>query len=169
MLCRNVTQSLDRTLALMIAAAVLYVLANAFTLVSLDAQGNHTSATLFGAVRSLANDGWNSVAALVFVTAILMPAIEIGALLALIVPLRLGRAPDWLPRLFRIVHTTRTWGMVEVFMIGMLVSLVKLSHLAQVTPGIALWALAGLMIVLAAGNSAFDPDAFWREFARVRA
>lgn len=167
-LVRNVAASLDRTLALMLTATVLYVLANAFTLVSLDAQGNHTSATLFGAVRSLSNDGWNSVAVLVFVTSILMPALEIGALLALIVPLRLGRAPSWQPKLFRVVHTTRTWGMVEVFMIGTLVSLVKLSHLAHVTPGIALWALGGLMLVLAAGNSAFDPDAFWREVARVK-
>lgn len=168
-LYRNVAASLDRTLALMLTAAVLYVLANAFTLVSLDAQGNHTSATLFGAVQALSNDGWNSVAALVFVTSILMPALEISALLALVVPLRLGLTPSWLPQLFRLVHTTRTWGMVEVFMIGTLVSLVKLSHLAQVTPGIALWALGALMLVLAAGNSAFDPDAFWREVARLKA
>jgi paraquat-inducible protein A len=167
-LYRNVQLSLDRTLALMLTALVLYVLANAFTLVSLDAQGNHTSATLFGAVRSLADDGWNSVAALVFVTSILMPALEISALLALVLPLRLGRLPGWLPRLFRVIQTARTWGMVEVFMIGTLVSLVKLSHLAQVTPGIALWAMGGLMMVLAAGNSAFDPDAFWREVERLQ-
>jgi paraquat-inducible protein A len=168
LLYRNVSASLDRTLALMLAAALLYVLANAFELVSLDAQGNHTSASLVGAVRALSVDGWNSVAALVFVTSILMPALEIGALLALVLPLRLGRVPAWLPRLFRLVQTARAWGMVEVFMIGTLVSLVKLSSLAHVSPGVALWSLGGLMVVLAAGNSAFDPDAFWREVERLR-
>jgi paraquat-inducible protein A len=167
-LYRNVSASLDRTLALMFAALVCYVLANSFTLVGLDAQGNRTSATLIGATRALAADGWHSVATLVFVTSILMPALEIAALIALVLPLRLGRAPAWLPRLFRLVQTARAWGMVEVFMIGTLVSLVKLSHLAHVTPGIALWAMGGLMIVLAAGNSAFDPDAFWREVERLQ-
>jgi paraquat-inducible protein A len=46
-------------------------------------------------------------------------------------------------------------------MLGVLVSLVKLSHMASVVPGIALWSFTGLMFLLAAATAAFDPRAFW--------
>ena len=68
-----------------------------------------------------------SVAALVFVTTFLMPALQIGALLYLLLPLKLGRVPHGLPRVFRLVHAVRPWGMVEVFMLGMLVRSAKLA------------------------------------------
>jgi paraquat-inducible protein A len=51
---------------------------------------------------------------------------------------------------------------VEVFMLGVLVSLVKLAHLAGVVPGIAIWSFAALMLVMAALSSVFDPRALWQ-------
>ena len=51
--------------------------------------------------------------------------------------------------------------MVEVFLLGTLVSLAKLAHLAHVQPGIALWSFAALMVLLAAAAAAFDPHALW--------
>lgn len=168
-LYRNVPDSLDRTLALTLAAAVLFVVANAFPIVGLDAQGNRTSTTLFGTVRTLHDDGMTSVAALVFVTTILMPAVELGAMLYMLLPLKLGRVPHGLPAMFRAVQTVRPWGMVEVFILGTLVSLAKLAHLASVAPGIALWSFAALMVLLAAMKAAFDPRALWERVAVTEA
>jgi paraquat-inducible protein A len=56
--------------------------------------------------------------------------------------------------------------MVEVFMLGVLVSLVKLAHLAGVVPGVALWSFAALMFVMTAVAAVFDPRDLW---ARVEA
>jgi paraquat-inducible protein A len=52
--------------------------------------------------------------------------------------------------------------MVEVFMLGVLVSLVKLAHLAGIVPGIALWSFGALMLVMAAISAVFDPRALWQ-------
>lgn len=53
--------------------------------------------------------------------------------------------------------------MLEVFLIGVLVALVKLADMADIVPGIALWAFA-LLIPLLAGAAAFlDPEIVWRE------
>jgi uncharacterized paraquat-inducible protein A len=71
--------------------AVLLVVANTFPIVGLEAQGTRTSATLFGSVHALYDDGMRSVAMLCFVTAILMPAIEVGAMLYILLPLRQRR------------------------------------------------------------------------------
>jgi paraquat-inducible protein A len=89
-LYRKTAGSLDRTLAYALAAAALFVIANTFPILGLDAQGNYTSTTVFGTVRALHATGMSAVAALVFVTTILIPAIDLAALLYLLVPLRLG-------------------------------------------------------------------------------
>ena len=68
--------------------------------------------------------------------------------------------------MFRLVQTVRPWGMVEVFMLGTLVSLAKLSHIAHVKPGIALWSFGVLMFMVAAAAASFDADDLW---ARVEA
>jgi paraquat-inducible protein A len=164
-LYRNNPDGLDRTLAYALGAAVVFVLANAFPIVDLDAQGNRTSTTLLHTVRVLHDEGMTSVAALVFVTTFLAPALEIAALVYLLAPLRLGRVPPYFGQIFRLVHAVRPWGMVEVLLLGTLVSLAKLAHLAHVEPGIALWSFAALMVLLAAAASAFDTHALWE---RVR-
>ena len=53
------------------------------------------------------------------------------------------------------------WGMVEVMMLGVLVALVKLAHLAEIVLGVALWSLAALVILLAAAAAAFEPRDLW--------
>jgi paraquat-inducible protein A len=161
LLYRNTPDSLDRTLAYSLGAAVLFVTANLFPIVGLEAQGNRTSTTLFGTVRTLHDQDMTSVAVLVFVTAILMPALEIGAMLYMLAPLKLGWVPSGLPATFRLVQTVRPWGMVEVFMLGTLVSLAKLAHIASVVPGIALGSFALLMFLLAAAAASFDPRDVW--------
>jgi paraquat-inducible protein A len=165
-LYRSIPDGFDRTLAYMLAAAVLFVVANAFPIVALEAQGTRISTTLFGSVRTLHDQDMTSVAALVFVTTILMPALEIGAMLYMLLPLKLGRVPKELPVMFRLVQTVRPWGMVEVFMLGTLVSLAKLAHIAHVVPGVAIWSFAALMFLLAAAAASFDSHDLW---ARVDA
>lgn len=162
MLYRNLPQSLDRTLALTVAATILFVLANVFPIVGLNTQGIQTSTTLFGAVLVLQRQDMGSVAALVFVTTLLMPALQIAATLCMLLPLKLGRTPRWLPAMFRLTGAVRPWGMVEVFLLGTLVSLAKLAHMATLVPDVALWAFAGLMLLLAAADSSFDPRILWQ-------
>ena len=112
-LYRRTRDSLDRTLAFTLGAAILTVVANLFQIVELDVQGHHTSTTLFGSVRTLYNDGMGSVAALVFATTILMPVLNIGAMLYMLVPLKFGWLSRQLPAMFRLFQAVRPWGMVK--------------------------------------------------------
>lgn len=70
----------ERTLALVLAAGILFVIANLYPIVGLEVQGTHTGTTLFGAVRSLWREEARAVAALVFVTTLLVPAAELAGL-----------------------------------------------------------------------------------------
>lgn len=165
---RSRRDSLDRTLAFTLAAAVLFVLANAFPLVGIEVQGQRSAATLFGAARALYHQDMGIIAALVFLTTILVPALELAAMCYMLLPLHLGRRPAGLAHVFRLVQAIEPWGMVEVFVLGVLVSLVKLAHLAAVVPGIALWSFGGVILLLAAAATSYDPRELWRRAETAR-
>jgi len=161
-LYRDRPASLDRTLALAAGALLLFAIANSFPILGLALQGQVIHTTLYGAVHRLWDEDMKSVATLVFATTIAVPAIELSALAYLLLPVRLGRLPPHFTHVFRVLQAVRPWGMVEVFMLGVLVSLVKLAHLAGVVPGIALWSFAALMLLMAALTAVFDPRALWK-------
>ncbi len=158
---------LERTAALTAAALVLFAMANAFPVVSLELQGERTDATLFGAVYTLWSQNMQLVAALVAFTAIAMPLLEIAALAWLLVPLRHGWRAPYFGDVYAALQFAQRWGMVEVFVLGSIVSYVKLNHLAEVQAGVALWSFAALMLVMAAIEANFDPRDLWAKATAV--
>ncbi len=160
-------RSLERTLALMLAALVLFLLANAFPLLGLKEAGQVQEATLLSGVVELYQQDLWVVATLVLLTALVAPALVILGLLYILVPLQWGRVPWQLPRVFRLVRLLQPWGMLEVFMVGILVSMVKLARTADILPGVALYSFAALVLILAWSVVTLDPQAVW-ERVRVR-
>jgi paraquat-inducible protein A len=146
----------EQLLPVVIAALVTFVIANSFPIIDLQIQGQRSGASLFGSILALWGEGRRLIAALVFATTLLFPLIDLLAMLVLLLPSRHGRRAS----LWRFVQALRPWGMIEVFMLGVLVSLVKLSHLAHVLPGVALWAFAVLTVLMAVILS-FDPRSLW--------
>lgn len=158
----------ERALALSLAACILFVVANFFPILGLEVQGVRSSTTLLHAVRSLWNDEARAVAALVFVTTILVPAAELVSLTWVLVALRRGARGRGAVPLLHFIESVKPWGMVEVFVLGVLVSLVKLAHIATVEPGIALFSFGALMALIAAAAAAFDADAAWAQLQESR-
>lgn len=124
-LYRRHPESIDRTLALALGALVLFGIANVFPIVGLAVSGDLVQTTLFGAVHALWATDMRLVAVLVFVTTILMPFLQIAAMSALLLPARLEKTPPYAAALFRTIRAAEPWGMVEVFMLGVLVALVS--------------------------------------------
>jgi len=164
-LWRRRDASRHRTLPLTLAAAVLYAIANTFPMLSLSAVGRHASTTVFGGAEQLWHDGREIVAGLVLFTAVIAPALQIGFMLAIQLGARRARVASWVGTLLRHQPITRTWSMLEVMMLGVLVALIKIAELATVIPGIALFALGALIFLLAAIQASFDPWEVWGRIA----
>jgi paraquat-inducible protein A len=159
---RDRPNSVDRTLALTVTGLVLFAIANAFPFLSFEMQGQVTETTLMTGVHDLAAQGKGEVAAVVFFTSVLAPGLQLVLLLMVLLPLKLGgRLPPGFPTLFRWFKSLVPWGMMDVFMIGILVSVVKLTDMAHIVPGLSLFAFVVLIFVLAAAQAALDPDAVW--------
>jgi paraquat-inducible protein A len=160
-LWRRREDSLNRTLALSLAAAVLYVLANSVPMLGLSAVGRQAFTTVLGGAEHLWEDGREMVAGLVFLTAVLAPALQISFMLAIVLAARRQRPPRWVGTLLRHHPTTATWSMIEVMLLGVLVALVKIADYATVIPGVALFVLAVLVFLLAGIQASFDPREVW--------
>lgn len=166
-LFRSHPQGLERALAFTLAALVLFIISNTFPIVGLEVNGDLIQATLLGTVHMLYRDGMWIVAGLVLFTTVLAPLAHILGMLYILAPLRFGRLPPRPATLIRVLTEVKHWGMVEVFVLGVLVSLVKLADLAKIVPGIALWSFAGLMILFTAATVAFDQRQVWQKLGEV--
>lgn len=161
--------SLDRTLAFTLAAAIMFAFANLFPFMELDAQGIRTASTLYGTVQGLAATGWPSVAALVFFTVILVPAASMATGVYVLGALRLRIVPPGLPLAARFIASVWPWAMVEVFLLGALVSLVKLKDLARIDPGWGLYAIGAYIFLMIAAVASYEPRELWRRAEALRA
>src|SRR5476651_1348517 len=167
-LYRSLPPTSDRALALTVAAAILFAVANWFPVIGLWVNGTLVETTLFVAASSLYADGMWPIAGLVFVTTILMPSMNIAAVIYLLLPLQLGGFPQKPEIVLRVLRHVAPWGMIEVLMLGMLVALVKLQHIATVVPGVAIWAFGAVMLLLAAAAVTFNPRDIWARLDSVQ-
>ena len=165
-LYRHIPGSVDRTIALAISALVLFICANVFPFLTFEVSGQATQSTLMSGATSLYLQGMWALALLVFVTCIGAPLMQIFLMLYLFVPLKFGRLPAYVPLAFRSLREIQTWNMIEVFMLGILVSLVKLTKMATIIPGLALWSFIALIVALTAAAASIDPQQVWQKLER---
>ncbi len=159
-LYRGIHSDPNRMAAITLGAIVTFLIAQFFPIVELQIGDYSTSATLLGSIRVLWHEQMQLVAAVVFLFTMVLPAVELGALFYVTMALRAGRRPPGFDHLLRAVGAARRWGMTEVLMIGILITIVKMTSLAQVLLQPGLFAFGVLTLMLAIVVS-FDPKYLW--------
>ena len=162
-LYRRKRNSLDRVLSLTVAGLIFFIIANAYPFLTFRLEAQIQQTNLITGVMELYQQGMWIVAGVVLLTTIVMPLLELTGMLFILVPLKLRRRPWKLALLFRAIRAFRPWGMMEVFMIGILVAAVKLVKMASIIPGTALYAFMVLIFILAASAAALDPHIVWKK------
>jgi paraquat-inducible protein A len=150
----------DQLLAITLAAAVLLMIASANPLLVIGVSGAHTEATVWSAALAMMH-GWMAWAgAVLALTTFLVPLLQILLLLWLLGFARVGRQAPGIRAVLRTLHAVRPWSMTEVFLLGALVAIVKLSNWVPVHPGIGIWALTSLTVLLTL-LSMIEPRFWW--------
>jgi paraquat-inducible protein A len=165
-LATGTAERFDRALALAVAAALLLVLANCFPFLSMQASGLESTMTLPRTALELHHDGYTVLSVLVLSAIVFVPALVLCTIFALAVPLRRGRTRPWLVSAGRFLFALSPWAMVEVFIIGVIVSLVKIGHMAHVILGASFWSYVAFSICFTAALSSLDRLSVWREIER---
>jgi len=159
---RHRANSIDISLALTLAALLLFFISNSFPFLAMKSGGFFQETTLLTGIQELWKQELYGLSALVFLTCTLVPLAQMAGLLYILIPLQ----REWRPAphatsVFRLVQEVAPWGMMEVFMIGILVALVKLGHMATIIPGISVFSFGALIFVLAAAFMSLDLPLLW--------
>ncbi|KGI77774.1 paraquat-inducible protein A [Oleiagrimonas soli] len=152
--------SLDSMFALALAAAITFFIANVWPIVTLELNGHASSATLWQAIVATWNDGVGVVSVLAALMLFFFPMLQVLLFGWVLGFLRAGRLPPGFIPIMRVLHAIRPWSMVEVFMLGTLVAVVKVGDIFEVILQPGIWAFAALTVLLALVAS-FDVRRIW--------
>ena len=162
----SAVDSLERTLAFTIAAAVLLVVANAFPFLKFSLGGQVQENRILTGIIDLYQTGFQPLAALILLTTLVAPLLEIFLHLWAIIPVLLGFRFPGVAFAARASTKMAGWSMLEVYLLGVMVAVVKLAELASIVPGVALWAFAALILISTAARASLDSRLVWKALER---
>jgi paraquat-inducible protein A len=159
----------SKVLSYSLAALVALATANAFPFLSFASSGLESVMTLPQTPAMLWDYGLPVVSILVAAFIIYIPAAVLLLLILLCLPLRGGRWRPWLKTVGRWVFHMQSWSMVEVFIIGVIVSLVKIAKMATVVLGLSFWGYVAFSILFTMAIAALDKYQMWEEIEALEA
>jgi paraquat-inducible protein A len=167
-LSRNPPNSIARGIALTFTAIVLYAITCTFPFLSFGKAGIVAHTKLFSGIIGLYGEGMYFLAAAVSFTIVVVPVFMMAGLCYLLLPLRANLRLPGAERILRWILNLQPWNMVEIFMIGIIVSGVKLQKMAALQPGVGAWAFIVLIFVMAAIAVSLEPRVLWERMERAR-
>lgn len=160
-LLRAKADSIDRTLAWTLSGLVLYVVAVSFPFLAMKSGAIVQETSLLTGVHQLYQQQETTLSILVFMTCILIPLIQMGGLLYVFTSLKMNVRARYAIPVFRLFQHVKPWSMMEIYMLGILIAMVKLGKMATIVPGLAVIAFGLLIFVLTFAVSAVDAHLVW--------
>jgi paraquat-inducible protein A len=160
-------------LALNLSALLLFTVGATLTLMSVTSGGHQRVAGLLSGPTELEQYGLWELSLVVLITTLGAPLARIVCMLIVLGGLLRPRPPLEIRTIFAWVAHLKPWSMIEIYLLGLFVAYVRLSDMAQVDLGPAVYALGGLMVVMALADLSLDEQAVWEAMQprnrRVRA
>lgn len=153
--------SINRTLAWTVAGLVLYVVAVTFPFLAMKSGSIIKETGLLTGVENLFSQGETVLASLVLLTCLLIPLLQMFILLFIFIPLKLNTRVRYSIPVFRLFQHINPWSMMEIYLLGILVAIVKLAKMATIVPGLAVVAFGLLVFVLTFAIASVDKHMVW--------
>lgn len=161
-LYRQMPKAIDQAIALYITALLLFIVANIFPLLNLSLSGRLEQSLVVSSSLVFFNDNMALLGILVLLTSMIFPLLVILGNLYLLIPIRVGTEPPYIGQIFRMIQALSPWSLGGVYMLGLLISIVKLQDLATVLPGYALIAFTLFVIVYTAARTSYHLHDIWQ-------
>lgn len=156
-------RSIQKTVALLVTAIILYVPANTLPIMHTQQFGTQQPNTIIGGIIELSRQGSHGIAAIIFVASIIVPISKILILLWLCYLATKGARfcrPEH-QKLYALTEVIGKWSMIDVCVVAVLVALVQMGQLTTVTPGPAGLPFAGVVIATILAAFSFDSRLLW--------
>lgn len=155
--------SITRTWALLITAAILYIPANLLPIMTVNFLGSGMPATIMEGVIELINADMIPVAAVVFVASILVPTFKLIGITLLLYSVQRHQPLSAKQRIlmYRFIEWIGRWSMLDIFVIAILVTLVNFGNLASIEANLGAAAFATVVVLTMLAAVTFDPRLIW--------
>jgi paraquat-inducible protein A len=155
--------SLQRCLALLVTASLLYIPANVLPIMYTDQLGKTEASTIIGGVILLIKLGSIPIAAVIFLASVMVPVGKLISMFYLVwtVQRHSPLGPRQRTVMYQVTEFIGKWSMVDVFVVSILVALVHLGGLLVIRPGYAAVSFAGVVIVTMVAAEIFDSRLIW--------
>ena len=155
--------SLMRTWALLITAAILYIPANMLPIMTINSLGQGAPSTIMAGVIELVQHGMFPIAAVVFVASIVVPTFKLVGIALLLWSVQRHQPMSARQRIlmYRFIEFIGRWSMLDIFVIAILVAVVNFGRLASVEAGFGAIAFASVVILTMIAAVTFDPRLIW--------
>lgn len=162
--------ALQRTAALLLAAAILYVPANLLPVLDTTTLGSSQDDTILSGVVFLYASGSWPLAVIVFIASVLIPIGKIVVLAAVLIAVRRRTTTNARlhTRLYRTVEIVGRWSMLDVFVDTFVVALVQLSPLMSVRPGSGVVYFMAVVVLTMLAARSFDSRLIWDAASHAR-
>ncbi len=154
-----------RVRALIVASIILFIVSNSFSFLSIEAGFKTQSANLLSGVIALINNQQYLLSLLVFITIFLLPLVELLAISYVFIAKHLDQKLPGIRLCLKFLVHSRAWNMLDIFMVGVLVTTVKLGDSATLVPGIGIFSFAALIVTLTLINLHINFYQLWNWYA----
>lgn len=161
-LSRHLPEQERSPIAYGFAAIIMFVLSNAFTFMSFSAKGVGQEMTFLQCITTLVDQGYLFLGAVLSLTLIGLPLVYMGSIMLVLWRVDKDLHSNALRSLGRLLCRIKPWLMVDVFLIGVLISLVKLMGMADIKMGLSFWAFVGYTLLLIKMISSLDRMWLWQ-------
>jgi len=158
---QNRPASLARALCFSVSALILLVVAQCLPFLTLDAAGLQRQLTLANSSTALIRSGAPVLGGSVILFTMIAPLSLILGMIYVVLPLLTGHSAPLASHVVKWIYRTEPWNMVEVYLLGVLVSILKLAQVADVSINAGFASFAGVMICIAAALAAIDRRELW--------
>jgi paraquat-inducible protein A len=162
-------ESIQRTVALLVTAALLYIPANVLPIMTTIQLGRPEGSTILGGVVLLIHHGSYPIAAVIFLASVMVPVGKLVSISWLCWSVARGHKTSHQQRtvLYRIAEFVGKWSMTDVFVVAILVALIQLRGLLAIDAGVAAIAFGGVVIMTMLAAESFDPRLIWDQPAEA--
>ena len=158
---RSGQRSSARCFAAALAALVMYLPAVFLPILEIEKLGHHHATSLLGGTVDLLLHGSWFVGVIVLLFSIVLPLVKLIALLELSwIGLTHRQHRAWT---YRLVELAGRWSMMDVLLLALLVTMVKLGDLVSFRLGPAVLAFVLCVVMSMVASIMFDPHAIWEE------
>lgn len=159
---KQIADSLKKTVALSLAGLLLYFPSILLPLMTFQAFGFSDSANILESILNFSANGYYFVSLMVAISAVLFPLILLLSIFIVTANLLSKRSSPNLRLLFRYYLHLEEWAMVEVYLLGIMITIFKMHGSSDIVYHSGVFCFSILVLITLAISTVIDRDLFWQ-------